>query len=106
LSEPVRAEWASGQRGPVPTALLLFCFGLLTLLIVGVLAAQNLIGGPKGFSLLLGLTATGWGLGAVLLGLAGRRTNNKLLQVAAITWWLPFWLVVIAHAFDPMTLRS
>ena len=80
---------------PVATSLLLFFFGVGVLLIFGVIAAQDLIGGDKGFPLRWSLVSVVWGIGAVLLGLLTRREASRFLRTTALIWWFPFWLIVI-----------
>jgi hypothetical protein len=98
LTEPVRAEWASGRREQPSTSLLLLFFGGATLLIVGVLAAQGLVGGPKGFPAIWSLAAAIWGTVAVILAFVTRRSAGKPLQIAALIWWFPFWAIAIEAA--------
>jgi hypothetical protein len=75
--------------------LLLLFFGGATLLIVGVLAAQGLVGGSKGAPLTWSLAASGWGIVAVILAIATRRSAARSIQIAALLWWIPFWLIAI-----------
>jgi hypothetical protein len=101
LNKPIPAQWASGRRGPIPTSLLLFVFGSAVLLILGVLAAQGLVGGKKGFSIAWSSVSAIWGAGAVSLALMSRRLTSKPMQIAVTLWWLPFWFGVIAGSLDP-----
>jgi hypothetical protein len=78
--------------------LLLLFFGGITLLVVGVLAGQGLVGGAKGFPLIWSLVAAGWGVGAVLLAFSTRRAASRFMQIAALVWWFLFWAIAIEGA--------
>ena len=95
MNEPIRAEWASGRRGPLPTSLLLFFFGLAVLLALGIVAIQGGVEGEKGIPLPWAVAGGGWGIGAVLLAFATRREAPRILRITALIWWFPFWLIVI-----------
>jgi hypothetical protein len=96
LSQPIRAKWAGGRREQPTTSLLLFFFGLVVLLIFGVIGAQGGIGGAKGVPALWAVMGVVWALGAVLLALITRRDAGRLLEAIAFLWWVPFLILVIA----------